>query len=171
MDRRGRFYALVAAAGLSSLFVDSTLAQQLPTQPAGIAPRAPLRAGNQRWREMSPADRQRFQTNIERWRQLPPAAQRDLRAREISRQELLKREADAALRDAGLQIEAAKRAQFEQRYLQERKRVEQELRRELQEKRQREMAPVVERLKKEFTQPSVAPSTSALPAISHSPEK
>ena len=75
------------------------------------------------------------------------------------------------MRDAGLQIAAEKRAQFEQRYLQERRRVEQELRRELQEKRQREMAPVVERLKKEFTEPSVAPSVQATPTISRSPAK
>ena len=75
------------------------------------------------------------------------------------------------MRDAGLQIEAEKRAQFEERYLQERRRVEQELRRELQEKRQREMAPVVERLKKEFAQPSVAPSASAAPTLSRLPAK
>ncbi|MEO5720208.1 MAG: hypothetical protein ABIR71_01905 [Chthoniobacterales bacterium] len=125
-----------------------------------------LRQGDQRWREMSPADRQQFRSNIQRWQQLPQNERRDLRAREITRQRQLQREAEAAMRDAGVQVEAARRAQFEQRYLQERRRVEQELRRELQEKRQREMAPVVERLKKEFAQPSAAPS-----ARPNSPEK
>ena len=175
MDRRRRFRALIATAAVS-LFAGSSVAQP-PTQPGGngaaVPNHAPLRQGNQRWRSMSPVDRQRFRSNIERWRQLPPDTQRDLRTREISRQELLKREAEGAMRDAGLQIEAEKRAQFEQRYLEERKRVERELRRELQEKRQREMAPVVERLKKEFAQPqaSATAAPSALPATSRSPAK
>ena len=171
MDGRRSFHALVATVLLSLLA--APLWAQVPTQsggPAGVGvprtnfPRGSVGQGNQRWREMSPADKQRFRSNIERWQQLPPDARNDLRAREISRQKLLKREADAAMRDAGLQIAAEKRAQFEQRYLQERRRVEQELRRELQEKRQREMAPVVERLKKEFTEPSVAPTISRSPA-------
>lgn len=178
MDRRRRFCALIAAA-LLSLFAGPLWAQA-PTQSGGPGgggasrpnfSRESLRQGNQRWREMSPGDRQRFRSNVERWQQLPPDARNDLRAREISRQQLLKREAEGAMRDAGLQIEAEKRAQFEQRYLEERRRVEQELRRELQEKRQREMAPVVERLKKEFTEPSVAPSAQATPTISRSPAK
>ena len=175
MDGQRRFRALVATA-LLSLFAGPLWAQA-PTQPgAAAAPRPNISRGsvgqgNQRWREMSPADRQHFRSNIERWQQLPPDARNDLRAREISRQQLLKREAEAAMRDAGVQIEAERRAQFEKRYLQERRRVEQELRRELQEKRQREMAPVVERLKKEFTEPSVAPSAQATPTISRSPAK
>ncbi len=102
---------------------------------------------------------------------MPAEARQELRAREMARQQQLKREAETAMRNAGLQIEAEKRAQFEQRYLQERKRVEQELRRELQEKRRREMAPVVERLKKEFAQPSAAPAASAAPSSSRSPAR
>ena len=68
------------------------------------------------------------------------------------RQMRLKREAEAAIREAGLQLETERRAIFERRYIEERRRIDQELRRELREKRQRELAPVVERLKKEFSQ-------------------
>lgn len=75
------------------------------------------------------------------------------------------------MRDSGLQIEAERRAQYEQRYAEERKRIEQELRRELQEKRKREMEPVVERLKREFAQPSAAPSAGAKATTSPSAEK
>ena len=112
---------------------------------------------------MSPEDRQRFQSNIERWRQLPPEERRELRERAGWREQRLKREAEAAIHDSGLQLEAEKRAQFEARYMQERKRIEQALRQELKEKRQRELAPVVERLKKEFAQPqgSATPAASA----------
>jgi hypothetical protein len=101
---------------------------------------------------------------MERWRQLPPEQRSELRQREIMRQERLKRETEAAIRDSGLQLEAEKRAQFEERYIQERKRIDRALRQELQEKRKREMAPVVEQLKKEFAQPQ-APSVAPAPVV------
>jgi hypothetical protein len=68
------------------------------------------------------------------------------------RQQRIRTEADAALRDSGLRLEAEKREQYEQRYLQERRRIEQALRQELEERRRRELAPVVEQLKREFSQ-------------------
>jgi hypothetical protein len=113
---------------------------------------------------MSPQDRMRFQSNMERWRQLPPEQRMELRQREVLRQERLKRESEAAIRDSGLQLEAEKRAEFEQRYIQERRRIERALRQELQEKRNREMAPVVEQLKKEFAQPQ-SPSAAPAPVV------
>ena len=120
---------------------------------------------------MSPEDRQRFQSNVERWRQMPPEERRELREREGWRQQRLKREADAAIRESGLQLEAERRQEYERRYMQERKRIEQELRRELREKRERELAPVVERLKKEFTQQGGSSSPGATtPAASGSPK-
>ena len=80
----------------------------------------------------------------------------------------LKREAEAAIRESGLQLEAERRALFERRYIEERRRIDQELRRELREKRQRELAPVVEKLKKELGQQSNANSNGS---PSSSPKK
>jgi hypothetical protein len=102
---------------------------------------------------------------------MPPEERRELREREGWRQERLKREAEAAIRESGLQLEAERRQQYELRYMQERKRIEQELRRELREKRERELAPVVERLKKEFTQQGASSSPGGTaPAASGSPK-
>ncbi len=158
MDGRRRFYALVAI----TIFFGSL-----------VSAWAQMRPGEQRWRALSPADRERFRSNAERWRQLPSNERSELRAREISRQEHLRAEAAAARRETGLQMEAERQAQFEARYLLERKRVEQELRREWEERRRREMAPVVERLKKEFAPPkaSATSAPSAAPAASGSPQK
>jgi hypothetical protein len=103
-------------------------------------------------RNMSPEDRTRFQRNFDRWREMPPDMQQELRRREALRQQRIRTEADAALRDSGLRLEAEKREQYEQRYLQERRRIEQALRQELEERRRRELAPVVEQLKREFSQ-------------------
>ncbi len=115
---------------------------------------------------MSPQERQKFQQNIERWRKLSPEEQRDLRILEAVRQVRIKREAEAALRASGLQLEADKRQQYEQRYLQERRRVEQSLRQELQERRQRELAPVVEQLRREFAPPPASQPAPPKPANS-----
>jgi hypothetical protein len=101
---------------------------------------------------MPAEDRQRFKSNADRWLALPPEERSALREREGIRRERLQREADAAIRELGLQLEAEKRAQFEQRYLEERRRIDRALREELRAKRQRELEPVVERLKKEFSE-------------------
>lgn len=177
MDGYRQLNALVVTAGLSLLGV-GFCGGQVPTQPAPPTSGAPAqppalsrpnpapRQSGERWRDMSPVDRQRFQSNIERWRQMPPEERRELRQRAGWREERMKRDAAAAIRDAGLQLEAERRAQFEARYLEERKRIEHALRQELREKRQRELAPVVERLKKEFAQPqsSTTPSATGAPS-------
>ena len=167
MGRRRYFYALIAAVALSCGLTRSLFAQ-VPGDPAPArvapvqgAPEQPARPQRDPLLDMSAEERLRFQSNIERWRQMPPEERRELREREGWRQQRLKREAEAAIRETGLQLERDKREQFERRYVQERKRIEQALRQEIKEKRQRELAPVVERLKKEFSQNSPTPSPAA----------
>ncbi len=99
---------------------------------------------------MSPEDRQRIRSNAERWQHMDAEERKAFREQQAWRQMRLKREAEAAMRESGLQLEAERRAMFERRYIEERRRIDQELRRELREKRQRELAPVVEKLKKEI---------------------
>ena len=89
------------------------------------------------------------------------------------RRQRIQREAQAALQDSGLQLEAEKRELYERRYMQERRRIERSLRQELDEKRQRELAPVVESLKKEFAQPqgSASPVSSVADSATPAPKK
>lgn len=125
--------------------------------------RAPPQAA-ERWRAMSLEDRQRFKSNAERWLKLGPDERNALRAKEAYRREQILRDAEEALARSGLQLEAEKREAWERQYQQERKKIERTLRQELEEKRQRELAPVVERLKKEFSQgqsPSASNGTSS----------
>jgi hypothetical protein len=121
---------------------------------------------------MSPQDRQRFRSNAERWLSMPPEQQQMLRQREEFRRQRMLREAEAAIQQSGLQLEAEKRALYERRYLQERKRIERGLHQELEEKRQRELAPVMENLKKEFgEQPKAASPASTAAPTSTTPSK
>ncbi|MBA2622996.1 MAG: hypothetical protein H0U88_05170 [Chthoniobacterales bacterium] len=124
---------------------------------------------------MSPDDRQHFRRNAERWLQLDPEERRSLRDRQGYRRERIQRESEEALQRSGLKLEAERREAWERQYLQERRRIERALRQEIEEKRQRELAPVVERLKKEFGQSpgstnSTSPNNSAAPN-SPSPKK
>jgi hypothetical protein len=160
------------------LVLGSGLAGAQPHGQQGKAGRvgAPHRAPNingprERFMALPPQDRQIFQRNAERWMQMGPEERMIMREREKVYRARLSKEVDAALRDSGLHLEGEKRAQFEQRYLQERRRIEHSLREEVENKRQQELPGIQERLKKEFSEPSPSGTSVAAPAASTSPKK
>jgi hypothetical protein len=120
--------------------------------------------------QLSPEDRQTFQKNAERWLQMSPEERALMRSREQVRRERIKSEAETVLRESGLTLDQKKRDLFQERYLQERRRIDRELRQEYEEKRQQQL----ETLKKEFQPPSnlpkEPPATSA-PSLSSSPKR
>ncbi|HME88159.1 MAG TPA: hypothetical protein VKE30_02995 [Chthoniobacterales bacterium] len=125
-----------------------------------------------RWIAMPPEDRQSFRRNAERWMQMGPEERAMMREREKAYRERVKVEVDAALRDSGLRLEGERRALFEQRYLQERRRIEHSLRQEIESKRQQELPALQERLKKEFQEkPSPEIRSTTAPVGSSSPKK
>ncbi len=122
-----------------------------------------FRPVRERMSELSPEDRQRFEKNAQRWMQMSPEERSMLRERENIRRERVKREVEDALRGSGLALDAAKREQFQVRYMQERRKLEQALHKEIEEKREQQLAPIVERLKKEFQSQQTPPTASASP--------
>ncbi len=164
-------YTLAIAALVSVFTAHSAFCQPGPQQPQqhatggqGRAARPSRGGGADAWRQMRPEERQRFRSNAERWLQMGPEERRLLREREAQRRARIQRDTDAALRQSGLELESERRAQFERRYVQERRRIEQQLRQEIEERRQRELAPVVEQLKKEFGQQKASPGVTMPPA-------
>ena len=104
--------------------------------------------------------------------QMSPQERDLMRQREVLRREKLKREADQALRDAGLRLDQEKQTLFEQRYLQERRRIERELNQETEARRKQQLPALNDRLKKEFQEtPSPAVTAPSNPASSASPKK
>ena len=103
--------------------------------------------------------------------QMSPEERKIMRERERIYRAQVNKEIDTALRESGLHLEGDKRAQFEQRYLQERRKIEHSLRQEIESQRERQLPALQERLKKEFTEPSPAGSSTAAPAGSASPKK
>ena len=120
---------------------------------------------------MGPNEQQIFRRNAERWMQMGPEERMIMREREKVYRQQVQREVDSALRDTGLRLEGEKRAQFEQRYLQERRQIEHSLRQEVESKRQQELPALQERLKREFQEPSPITRSTAAPVTSGSPKK
>jgi hypothetical protein len=143
-------------------------------QPPGagqIRHRPEFKTARDRWFSMSPEDRQVFRRNAERWMRMGPDERNLMRAREQLRRENLKRAAEAALRDAGLRLDQQKRELFEQRYLQERRRIERELRQEVESRRKQELPALNDRLRKEFQQSPPVIAVPVSPAVTATPRK
>ena len=102
---------------------------------------------------------------------MSPEERNVMRQRESLRRETIKRETDAALSESGLRLNPQERAQFESRYMQERQKVEQALRQQIEAERQKELPALIQQLKKEFQidQPVKSPATK--PAESANPKK
>jgi hypothetical protein len=92
-----------------------------------------------------------------------------MRNREQIRRERIKSEAETVLRESGLTLDQTKRALFQERYLEERRRIDRELRQEYEARRQQQL----ETLKKEFQPPSTLPNgaPSSAPSLSGSPKR
>jgi hypothetical protein len=126
--------------------------------PHGVQPRQTVR---ERWLALPPDARQNFQRNAEIWMRMSPEQRNLMRQRENMRRQIITREADSAVRDSGLQLNPQQRAQFESRYIQERQKVEQTLRQQIEAQRQKELPALIQQLKREFQidQPKKNPAT------------
>ena len=115
---------------------------------------------------MPPDARQNFQRNAQLWMQMTPEQRNLMRQRENTRQQIMTRDADAAVRDSGLQLNPQQRAQFESRYIQERRKVEQSLRQQIETERQKEIPALIQQLRKEFQIDEPGKGPVAKPAAS-----
>lgn len=153
MGREADFVKIIASLWLFASFCAS--AQQPPHRYNG-RPMGPMRQGppvqnmHDRWLALPPAARQQFQRNAERWMQMTPAERNIMRQREILRREQIRRETESALRDSGLRLDQEKRSMFESRYIQERRKMEQSLRQQIESERQQQLPSLIQQLKKEF---------------------
>jgi hypothetical protein len=115
---------------------------------------------------MPPNARQNFRRNAELWMRMTPEQRNLMRQRENVRRQIITRDADAAVRDSGLQLNPQERARFESRYIQERRKVEQSLRQQIETERQKEIPALIQQLRKEFQLDAPGKSSAAKPAPS-----
>jgi hypothetical protein len=92
---------------------------------------------------------------------MSPEERNVMRQRENLRRQTIQRETEQALRESGLRLSPQERAQFESRYIQERRKVERSLRQQIEAERQKELPALIQQLKKEFQidQPTKGPPT------------
>ncbi|HEX4653111.1 MAG TPA: hypothetical protein VH227_02595 [Candidatus Udaeobacter sp.] len=124
-----------------------------------------------RWLAMPPEARQNFRRNAERWMRMSPEERNVMRQRENLLRATVKRETDSALRESGANLNPQERAQFESRYMQERRKVEQTLRQQIEAERQKELPALIQQLKKEFQIDQPTRNPAAKQADSVNPKK
>src|SRR5262249_25612506 len=143
-----------------------------PGQPHGPPPSNQLHGApsgqsvRERWLAMPPDAPPKFQRNAKLWMQMSPEQRNLMRQRETMRRQIMTREADAAVRDSGLQLNSQERARFESRYIQERRKVEQSLRQQIETERQKEIPALIQQLRKEFQLDEPGKSSVTKPAAS-----
>lgn len=156
----GQFRALILA-GLA--WAGAAIAQDPPQadKPAEAPSPAPRRPGagplgqefgnaRRALEALTPEQRQRFVENLKRWSNLPPEEKKSLADRDGFRRKKMTEEIDTAISETGLTLEGDRRATFAKRYAEERRKVEDQLRRELEEKRKPLLKDLLARLKAEF---------------------
>ena len=91
-----------------------------------------------------------FQRNLPRWQAMSPGEQEFLRRRYEQRREIRRLQAERAMTESGLILDNDGRLRYTQRYGQERRRLERDLRRAAEAERSRRMPEIHDRLRREF---------------------
>jgi hypothetical protein len=101
---------------------------------------------------LTPEQRRRFGENMMRWSNLSPDEKKALRDSEAVRQRFIEQEIAAAIAASGLRLEGERRVQFVKRFSEERRKIEEQLRHEMMEKRKPLVRELIGRLKTEFAE-------------------
>jgi hypothetical protein len=164
-----RFFVALILAGFALAESQAEIASPSPTASAAAAPQATPSTATSASRfellrkvfeQLSAEQQERILQNFHRWQDLSQDEKEVLRQRERVQRQKQEASINEAYQKSGLQLNDEQRAQFHKRYLQERRRLEEQLVHETQEKRVAGNAAIIEMLKKEFSNPK-PPATSA----------
>jgi hypothetical protein len=163
-----RFFVALIFASFAAAESQAQVASSSPT--SSVAPQTTPGAATASGRfeqlrkvfeQLSAEQQERILQNFHRWQDLSQDEKEVLRQRERVQRQKQDASINEAYQKSGLQLSDEQRAQFRKRYLQERRRLEEQLARDNQEKRQAGNAAIVEMLKKEFSNPKSPVSTAA----------
>jgi len=110
--------------------------------------------------QLTPEQQQKVLQNLHRWLALSPDERDVLRQRQRVRQQKEEESVTEAYQKSGLRLNEEGREIFRKLYLQERRKLEEQLAKETQEKRQKGDATIVEKLKKELANSPNASATN-----------
>lgn len=153
---------VAAALGAAAFGEDDGKSNDHPRPPR--PPRHPggpeFEKSREAFKQMSPEERQKWLENFRRWQQLPPDQKQSLLDRQESFRKKMREDVERAMNESGLELNEDQKKQFAQRYSEERRKLEDELRKQLEELRRPRVKALIEKLKQEFS----APGTAAEPA-------
>jgi len=115
--------------------------------------------------KMPREEKERFIENLSRWRELDEKEREEIRERFREEKNRMRKTAQDALKAAGITLDADRLEVFELRYAQERRRIEEMLKSEMEKRRTDELQKALDRLKTEFA-PFALPSSEMPPSKS-----
>jgi len=107
--------------------------------------------------QFSPDQQKKFLDNLDQWKAMSPEEQELYRDRELFRREKIAEEIQDAITKSGLKLDDDQRAVFALRYTQERRKIEEALRKEMDAERQTMVNEMMGRLKLEFSTTTPVP--------------
>jgi len=110
--------------------------------------------------KMGPKEREQFKQNWQRWKEMGDKERKDWQQRASEERERVKKCIDDAIAKAGLTLNNDQREIFVVRYRQERRKIEEQLRQEMDIQREQKIDEMLVRLKAEF---SAAPKPATTP--------
>ena len=152
------FGALILALVAVGAFADTPTPQ--PSASAQPATSARIEEIRKSIEQLPPEQQEKVLKNLHRWQALSPEERDYLRQQERVRNQKQEESAAEAYQKSGLHLTEAQRIQFRKRYVEERRKLEEELAKESQERRTVGNTTIVEQLKKEFSTPKPSPTPS-----------
>jgi uncharacterized membrane protein len=110
--------------------------------------------------QLPPEQQEKVLQNLHRWQALSPEERDYIRQQEHVRHIKQEEAATEAYQKSGLHLTEAQRIQFRKRYVEERRKLEEEVAKESQQKRTAGNNTIVDQLKKEFSIPKPSPTPS-----------
>ena len=150
--------ALILALVAVGAFADTPTPQ--PSASAQPATSARIEEIRKSIEQLPPEQQEKVLKNLHRWQALSPEERDYLRQQERVRNQKQEESAAEAYQKSGLHLTEAQRIQFRKRYVEERRKLEEELAKESQERRTAGNTTIVEQLKKEFSTPKPSPTPS-----------
>jgi Protein of unknown function (DUF3106) len=162
------FFAALILLGFTVTAAQSQVASASPSSSAApVASSTPSTSSarfellRKAFDQLSPEQQERILQNLRRWQDLSTDEREVLRQRERVQKQKQEASINEAYVKSGLQLNEEQRSMFRRRYLQERRRLEEQLVREIQEKRQIGNSAIIDSLKKEFTVGKASAPTAA----------
>jgi hypothetical protein len=114
---------------------------------------------------MAPEEREQFRKNWQHWKEMGQREQKNWKQRAAEEHERVRKTVDEAIAKIGLKLNNDQKEVFALRYRQERRKIEEQLRKEIDAARKQRIDEMLANLKAEFS----APAPAATPAASPTP--